>query len=256
MDFYVNLLKALIAQGRLDPAASTLVVAGDAFDRDALLAAGFTDVTVSNLDTRMTGGDLAPFRWARLDAESLALEEGHFDQVIEHMGLHHCASPHLALLEMYRVAHKAVLIVENRDSATIRLAAHLGFAGDYELEAVRDGDFAFGGHRNSAVPNFVYRWTEREIEKTIACADPAYAVPIRYFYGHRFPEDLVRAERGLRRALFEAARLPLFAWSRLFPRQANVFGVLIDKSARTLHGWMEPSGERMRPDRLRAAEAA
>lgn len=245
MAFYAKLLEDLVAQGRLDPAARTLVVAGDAVDRDALAAAGFTDVTISNLDERMDAAECGPFAWARLDAERLALDEGSYDQVIEHMGLHHCASPHAALLEMYRVARKAVLAIENRDSATLRLAARFGLTLDYELDAVRDGDYAFGGQRNSGVPNYVYRWTEREIEKTIASADPAHAVPIAHFYGGRFPEERARAARGARGALLAAARLPFAVWTRLLPRQANVFASLIDKSARRLRPWMNAAGDRM-----------
>ena len=252
MAFYAKLLGDLVAQGRLDPAARTLVIAGDAVDRDALAAAGFADVTISNLDQRMDAAECAPYGWVRLDAERLALGDGAYDQVIEHMGLHHCASPHAALLEMYRVASKAVLAIENRDSATMRLAARLGLALDYELDAVRDGGYASGGQRNSGVPNHVYRWTEREIEKTLASADPAHAVPIAYFYGHRFPEERARAARGLKRALFAAARLPLALWTRVLPRQANVFAVLIDKSARTLRPWMDAGGERMQAEGIGA----
>lgn len=248
MDFFTDLLKRLVTEGRLDPAAPTLVVAGDGTDRDALLAAGFTDATISNLDTRMTGDELAPYAWTRLDAEALALEDDSFDQVIEHMGLHHCRSPHAALLEMYRVARKAVLVVENRDSATMRLAVRLGLGADFELQAVRDGGHEFGGHRNSAIPNYVYRWTEREVSKALASADPAHQADVSFHYGFRFPRERARAERGIKRFALEAARLPFALYARALPRQANVFAFLIDKSARKLHPWMEPSGARMKSD--------
>ena len=126
MDFYVNTLNALVAEGKLDPDAATLVVAGGPKDRAALLAAGFTRATISNLDTRMRGDEFAPYDWALVDGENLPYPDGAFDQVIEHMGLHHCGSPHRALLEMYRVATKAVLVFVNRDSATMQLAVRAG----------------------------------------------------------------------------------------------------------------------------------
>ena len=245
MSFYSRLLCDLVRERRLDPAARTLVVAGDEVDRVALLAAGFAYVTISNLDPRMEGDALAPYTWAPLDAEALDLADGGFAQVVVHMGLHHCASPHRALAEMYRVATSKVLAIENRDSATMRLARQLGLAADYELQAVRDGGYEFGGQRGGPVPNYVYRWTEREVEKTLASIDPAHRVPIGYFYNLRFPEERVAALRGWRRGAAKAGRVPLSLATRLFPAQANVFAFLIDKAARELHPWME-TGERMR----------
>jgi hypothetical protein len=45
--------------------ARVLVVCGGAFDREVLLANGFTSVTISNLDERVRGGmSLPPFRGA------------------------------------------------------------------------------------------------------------------------------------------------------------------------------------------------
>lgn len=246
MDFYPRLLLDLVRVGRLDPAASTLVVAGDETDRDALVAAGFTEVTISNLGSRDDAAALAPFGWAHLDAEALDLPDESFAQVIAHMGLHHCASPHRALLEMYRVASRAVLAIENRDSLLLRLARRAGLVGDYELEAVRDGAYETGGWRNTGVPNHVYRWTEREVAKTVASADPAHAVPSTFFHDLRYPEQRIGEARGLRRVAFAASRVPVAALTRLFPSQANVFAFLIDKGARRPHPWMEPTGERMK----------
>lgn len=87
------------------------------------------------------------------------MPDGSFDQVIEHMSLHHCAVPHQALAEMMREARRGVLVMENRDSALMRLAVRLGWAAEYELAAVAGNAFQHGGWRNTAVPNFVYRWT-------------------------------------------------------------------------------------------------
>ena len=37
---------------------------------------------------------------------SFGFEDGAFDFVVVHQGLHHCHSPHRGLLEMYRVARR------------------------------------------------------------------------------------------------------------------------------------------------------
>jgi len=248
LDFYVNTLRTLVATGKLDPDAPTLVIAGGQKDRAALLAAGFTHVTISNLDTRMTGNEFAPYDWALVDGENLPFAEGAFAQVIEHMGLHHCGSPHRALLEMYRVATSGVLAFENRDSATMRLAVKAGVVPTYELDAVRGNDFAFGGHRNTPVPNHVYRWTEREVAKTIASADPGHDVPVRFFYNLRYPVDRVKSFAGAKRAALLALRLPFTLYAALFPRQANEFGFYIEKAARRLHPWIGDDGATMKRD--------
>jgi|GEM_PF-6116423 len=66
--FYLDTVRALIADGQLDPCAPTLVVGGGEADRIALAAAGFSKVTISNLDILLPRAD-PPFKWIRQDAE-------------------------------------------------------------------------------------------------------------------------------------------------------------------------------------------
>ena len=63
----------------------------------------FKNITFSNIDERIIPISL-PFQMARQNAESLTFEDNKFDYVVEHEGLHHCFSPHKALMEMYRVS--------------------------------------------------------------------------------------------------------------------------------------------------------
>jgi hypothetical protein len=235
-----------VRDGKLDPHASTLVVAGGGTDRDVLLEAGFTDVTISNLDVRMHGHEFAPFKWAFLDGEELEVEPGQYDQIIEHMGLHHCGSPHRGLLEMYRCAGKSVLVFENRDSASMRLATRLGFVTIHEFEAVVANGYEYGGYRNTGVPNAIYRWTEREVDKLLQSFDPAYDVPVRFFYGLRLPDRRVRMlKSAIARAALLASLKPFKLFAQVFPKQMNEFAFFIDKSARKLQPWMAPEADRM-----------
>lgn len=247
MDFYATTLKQLIKTAELDPDASTLVIAGGPHDHQSLLAAGFSNVTISNLQSHGEA-EYPPFRWVHLDGENLPLEDGSFAQVIEHMGLHHCASPHKALLEMYRVTTKAVVVFENRDSLTMRLAVKLGLTTEFEINAVRQNGLTNGGMRNGPVPNYVYRWTEREVVKTITSADPAHDVPIRFFYNARFPRERVKRLRGIGRWALEGIHLPYVIYSSLFPKQANVFGFCISKASRTPKPWMNQDGSGLKPE--------
>lgn len=239
MKFYVDALQELVASGKLNLQASTLVVAGGLKDRAALLEVGFSNVTISNLDTRMHGDEFAPFRWALIDAENIAFDDGAFDQVIDHMGLHHCGSPHRALLEMYRVAGRAIVVFENRDSWTLKIATKLGLVPLYELDAVRGNAYKFGGFRNTSVPNFVYRWTEREVIKTVSSADPMHKIEYQFFYHLRYPSERINEFSGLRRTVLRMIRYPFIVYASLFPKQANEFGFFVDKASRSLQPWID-----------------
>jgi hypothetical protein len=248
MAFYLDTLRRLVADGQLDPALPTLVVAGGETDRDVLMEAGFTDVTISNVDERMTGTEFAPYKWRFLDAEQLDVEPGEFAQIIEHMGLHHCGSPHRGLLEMYRCAGKAVLAFENRDSATMRLAVRLGFVPEHEFEAVADHDYRYGGYRNTAIPNAVYRWTERDVAKSLASFDPAHEIPVRFFYGLRLPHERIKLIRNpLVKLAFRASLVPFTVLSKLVPSQMNEFAFFIDKGARRHQSWIDPDTGTLTP---------
>jgi len=241
MGFYVETLQRLVRERALDPAAPTLVVAGGATDRTALLEAGFADVTISNLDVRMTGGEFAPYKWQFLDGEQLDVEPDRFAQIIEHMGLHHCGSPHRALLEMYRCAGRSVLVFENRDSASMRAARRLGLVPSHEFDAVIDHGFVHGGYRNTGIPNAVYRWTEREVIKTLESYEPSYTVPVRFFYGLRVPQERIAAMRNpLLRALGKASVVPFSVLAKLVPSQMNEFAFFIDKAGRQRQPWIDP----------------
>jgi hypothetical protein len=246
VSFYLDTIRKLVNDGKLDTAAPTLIVAGGETDRKVMLEAGFTDVTISNLDVRMKGHEFAPFKWAFLDGEELAVEPGAYAQIIEHMGLHHCGSPHRGLLEMYRCAGKSVLVFENRDSFAMQTAVKLGMVPVYEFEAVVDNDYRYGGYRNTAVPNAVYRWNEQEVTKILASYDPAYHVPVRFFYGLRLPVARVKMIRSpLVRALFLASFKPFELFAKIFPSQMNEFGFFIDKAGRNLQPWMASDGNEM-----------
>src|SRR5690348_15360755 len=175
--FYVDVLQRLLKDGSISISDSVLVVCGGPLDENVVRHVGFTDYTITNLDDGMAN--------RRQDAENLTYDNGAFDIVIVHAGLHHCYSPHRALLEMYRVARKAAIAFEARDSLLMRTAVKLGLTMDYEVDSVTaDGS---GGVAETGIPNFVYRWTEREVWKTVATFDPSRKPNIEFFYDMRIP---------------------------------------------------------------------
>lgn len=166
--FYRRAVERLLADGALARDLSVLVTCGGDLDRDVLHSLGFENVTITNLDERLGEDAFAPYEWSYADAEALPFADGSFDWAVVSAGLHHCRSPHRAVLELYRVARRGILGLESRDSASMRLAVRLGLVDEYEVTAVAAHGLAAGGVANTAVPNYVYRWTEREFEKTIA----------------------------------------------------------------------------------------
>ncbi len=250
--FYLDTVRSLLVDGWLRPDDDVLVTAGGENDRDVLAAAGMRSVTITNLDERMRADAFAPFAWCRQDAERLTYEDCSFDIGIVHQGLHHCRSPHRGLLELYRVARRGVVLFEPQETLLTRLGVRVGIGQEYEVAAVAGNDLHWGGVQNTDVPNFVYRWTRREVRKTLASFDATGRPRLRCFYDFRVPGDAAAAVRSpvastLARAAVPLARLIL----RVAPSQANALAVAADKRGGTtgLHPWLAAGGTSgVRPD--------
>ena len=187
MDFYRRVLLSLKRKGLLKESDTVLVVGGGAADREAMLAAALVNVTISNIDYHAGEHQYAPFEWRRLDGEQLELTDGSFDWAVIHAGLHHMAIPARGVCEMLRVARKGILCIEARDSLAMCVAARLGLTSDYELEPAFLSGGTVGGYRNGPIPNYVYRWTEREFEKTVNSYAPTHNHAFFYEYGFNVP---------------------------------------------------------------------
>ena len=179
---------------------------------------GFADFTITNLD----GGRANH----RQDAENLTYGDGSFDVVIVHAGLHHCHSPHRALLEMYRVARKCIVAFESRDSLLMRAAVRMGLTESYEESGITaDGR---GGVADTGVPNFIYRWTERDVQKTIASYDPVRSALIRYFYDMRIPvQRFTRSGNYVLRAIAIMVEPLSKVFAAVAPKQCNEFAFAV-----------------------------
>ena len=215
-----------------DRHASILICGAGSFDKQVFEECGFDHVTISNLDSRMNGSEYAPYRWAYEDAESLSYNNDSFDYVIIHAAIHHASSPHRVLTEMYRVAGKGVLAIESRDSLIMRILERLKLIQVYEHAAVYYNDCKFGGVNNTDIPNFVYRWTEREIEKTIKSFAPYAKHDFFYGYETSFPVTPEMEKNGIVKYLLLKLLQPFF-WllTRIFVKQQNLFAFFIKKPA-------------------------
>ncbi len=239
--FYVEVLRAALRDGALRAEDRVLVVCGGVKDEASLREAGLRNFELSNI-----GGEM------EVDVENLSYAEGSFDAVIVHSGLHHCASPHRGLLEMYRVAKRCIILFEPADNLVTRLGQKLGIGQTYEFAAVQCNRLECGGWRNTSAPNWVYRFNASEIRQTINCAAPFGPHRFRFHYRTRVPWRQLRVRRNklpLVMAMLAAPVLRVF--DAVGPVASNNMAAVIVKPDLTAEKfpWLEKSGSQWIADR-------
>jgi ubiquinone/menaquinone biosynthesis C-methylase UbiE len=233
-DFYFEVVKS----AGLLPDDEILVVCGGPYEAKTLESNGQRKVTISNVDHHAGVTDLAPYVWEFQDAEALTRPDLSVDWVIVNAGLHHCASPHKALCEMLRVARKGVLVLEARDSLLMKIANWLDVSPRFETEPALLTGGKWGGYRNTNIPNFIYRWTEREFEKTISSFAPHEKFEFSYRYAFRPPIQRMRMARStVKRGLVRVLSALTAVFETVAPRQGNCFA-LIAKRTGVLQPWL------------------
>jgi SAM-dependent methyltransferase len=226
--FVEFVLQELLAEGTLARSDRVIAVCATTAERDVFAQAGFTSVLLTNLDEE-AGGEFAPFEWRQMDAQRLDFPDGSFDFAFVADGLHHCASPHRALLEMYRVSRRGIAVVESRDNALLRLATRLGLSPQFEVEAVVDNGFRHGGVDDTEVPNYVYRWTEADFRKTITAANPVGPHRFRFFHSLHLPYDRTRLSTKRLELAIAWSEPVLRVMTRVFPKQCNALAMIAVK---------------------------
>src|SRR5712664_4712209 len=239
--YTASLLARSVRELGISLASSVLMLGADTDDVEMMHALGFNNLTTSNIDG--FGGHLA------LDAEHIDLPDNSYDIVFAHAVLHHCRSPHAAVLEGCRVARSCMVFLEGNDSLMMRALIRLGMHNPYEVPAVIAHDYKAGGVRNSALPNFVYRWSLSTLRQTVCAGFPERLWPIR---AHRFFElsatevDLALRRDGLGKLAATVGARRLLRAIRAFERlanysplasQGNHFLAIIQKG--DLHPWIE-----------------
>jgi len=164
---------------------STLVLGGSDDDIDSLRKLGFENITLSNLASELDPSTIGKMhngiQTLAIDAENMAVPSNSFDLVFAHEVLHHCRSPHRALCEMLRGSRKYIIFMEPNDSLAMRLLVRMRLSFPYEIGAVIDncGEGGVGDH--PGIPNFVYRWNENEVSKTVSSYLPEYTPSVRAY---------------------------------------------------------------------------
>lgn len=241
-DFYEQVLSEQVRSGILNQQMRILVTCGGELDKAVISKCGFNNVLITSLHKETNNADLKDPRIRGENAERLPFGDNSFDFCIVHSGLHHCSSPHRALLEMYRVAIYGVLLFEPYDNLTTRLGVALGFGQTYEHAAVFFNDWTCGGVNNTSVPNYVYRWTQRELKKTICSFAPWGRHRFRFIHELRIPWRQLSGRKN-RLVLWSIVLVFPFvkAINAIFPIFTNCFAAIVLKPQTTsdLHPWVK-----------------
>lgn len=189
-----NRMQQMINNGIIDTNSSVLCICADMQEKALFQSLDFKNVTISNLNKYNGTNKYKPFKFERQDAMNIQNEKKCFDFVSD--GLHHCSSPHKALTEIYRVCKKGIIVFESRDSILMKLAVQFKLTEEYEIAAVLANGSNSGGVDNTQIPNYIYRWTEREFEKTINSCYPIGRNKFMFFYDLNMPKRMRKFKIG------------------------------------------------------------
>ena len=213
-DFY----KKKVENHIINKDSSILVLGAGNLDKEIFETLNFTNVKLSNINNNDNIEKLDLY-----NLHDLKIEDEKYDYCVAHACIHHSSKPHNAILEMYRVSKKGVLIIESTDSYLSRIACYLKFSEEFEVSAIKK-NINFGGVDNTKIPNFVFRWTEREIYKLFSSYKPEIKHSIVFDYGHQLK---------FTKSFFIKSIFKFFFF--LFKKQQNLFSIFIDKTKENLN---------------------
>jgi SAM-dependent methyltransferase len=208
----------------------------------------FENVVISNIYEQEHINWSPSYSWSRQDAQSLSYEDGSFDFAFVADGLHHCSSPHRAMLEMYRVARKGIIVIESRRSLLMHLATRFGLSPEFEVEAVvgPGSELERGGVNNTEIPNYIYRWTEGEFMRAIKSYDPRGKHYFRFFYELNLPYELADWKKSkLKLNVVRVVDPFVQILTRVFKKQCNTLAMVVLKPAipGDLWPWLRLEGD-------------
>jgi SAM-dependent methyltransferase len=228
LKFYLKNIQEFIPEHN----ASILVCGAGISDKQAFELLPYENLTMSGMDLRpgITGG----FKQLNENAEELSFEDNSYDYCVMHASVHHTRLPHKVLTELYRVSRKGFLVVEGRDSMLMRLTQLIGITEEYEVR----GNFPGSGVNGTNIPNYIFRWTEREIMKTIKCYEPCYRHKFEFRYGTFYPDG--KGKSAWKRILIKVLYPGYKVIMSLFPRQQNRFAFFVKKACHEneIHPWL------------------
>ena len=210
-----------------------LLISGSLYEVKILKELGYLNfsITYHNEDEKdqfLDCGFKENINLFKSDLRNLAFKDESFDYTITNATIHHIDLPHKAITELYRVAIKGVLVIESTDSLTMRLATKIKLAEEFEVSSINE-DKNTGGLLDTAIPNYVYRWTEKEILKLLKSFDPKNINFVNFDYASDLTNFKNRdgyIENILLKILIITGKIFFF----FFKKQQNCMSIFIDKT--------------------------
>ena len=199
-----------------------LVLGAGDLDREIFDGLGYKNVTFSNIEN----SNEKKLNFYE-NIHDIKLKNNSYEYCIAHACIHHSSKPHQAIIELFRVCSKGSLIIEANDSFISRVACKLKLSEEYELSAVKK-NITNGGVDNTSIPNYVYRWTEREIIKLMKSFRPDLKHKI--FFDYSFHIKFTQSK--VIKIFFDIIFL-------IFPKQKNLLSIYIDKDNLIMNDWIK-----------------
>jgi hypothetical protein len=103
----------------------------------------------------------------------------------------------------------------------------LNFSEDFEKSALNENTYV-GGVDGSNIPNYVYRWTEREIKKLFYSYQPDKKINVIFNYQNNILNENLSND-SVKKIIITFSYLFLKIIFFLFPKQQNLMSIYIDK---------------------------
>ena len=219
-DFYSKQLLKYIKKKN----SKILVMGAGQLDKKIFSHLGYKNVTFSNISNSRENS-INVYK----NLHNINLVDNEYEFCVAHACVHHSSKPHLSILELFRVCSKGSLIIEANDSYLSRLACKFGLSEEYELSAVKK-NIKDGGVDNTNIPNYVYRWNEREIHKLMKSFRPDVKHKIFFDYGHQIKFTKLRV-----------IKLFFDIFFMIFKKQKNLLSIYINKDEKNMefNNWIK-----------------
>ena len=235
-DFYKkNFLK------KINKDSNFLLVSASKKEVKILQSLGYSNFSISYYDeaeklTHKENGFELNKNLFKTDIRNMKFESRSFEYVVTSATIHHVDLPHNAVAEMYRVANKGVLIIESNDSLIMQIACKLMLTEEFEISSV-DKEKKSGGLLDTGIPNYVYRWTEREILKLLKSYDPSNINHVEFSYENDL-KNIRPKKNFIFNMVLEIIKISSKVFFLFFKKQQNCLSIFIDKT-KTKKRWSE-----------------
>jgi ubiquinone/menaquinone biosynthesis C-methylase UbiE len=204
--------------------ASILLIGASEREQELFKSLQYENFLLSNFKPDSTKN---LYKIIHVDATKIDFKDSSFDYVITHACIHHMRKPHLAILEMYRVSKIGTLIIEGNDSLLMRISAKLKMSEEFEVSSV-DKANKLGGVEESGIPNYIYRWNEREIFKTLSSYEPEIEHKIYFNYENDLENSGTQNHKNNKK-IYSFIKLLIKVFFIFFKKQQNLLSIYIDK---------------------------